>query len=95
MRRVENGNLVIEARKESWQGMNYTSARLLTKGKMSWQYGKIEVRAKLPRGRGTWPAIWMLGDTNPLKWPMTAKLILWSMWGLTRNYPWLGPLQKI
>src|SRR3954471_23540305 len=37
--RVENGNLVIEARKESWQGMNYTSARLLTKGKMSWQYG--------------------------------------------------------
>jgi len=67
--RVENGNLVIEARKESWQGMNYTSARLLTKGKMSWQYGKIETRAKLPRGRGTWPAIWMLGDTNPLKWP--------------------------
>ena len=67
--RVENGNLVIEARKEAWQGMNYTSARLLTKGKMSWQYGKIDVRAKLPRGRGTWPAIWMLGDTNPLKWP--------------------------
>ena len=67
--RVENGNLIIEARKESWQGMNYTSARLLTKGKMSWQYGKIETRAKLPRGRGTWPAIWMLGDTNPLKWP--------------------------
>ena len=67
--RVEDGNLVIEARKESWQGMNYTSARLLTKGKMSWQYGKVEVRAKLPRGRGTWPAIWMLGDTDPLKWP--------------------------
>lgn len=67
--RVDNGNLVIEARKEAWQGMNYTSARLLTKGKMSWQYGKIDVRAKLPRGRGTWPAIWTLGDTNPLKWP--------------------------
>jgi beta-glucanase (GH16 family) len=67
--RVENGNLVIEARKEPMMGMNYTSARLLTKGKMSWQYGKIETRAKLPRGRGTWPAIWMLGDTNPLKWP--------------------------
>ena len=67
--RVENGNLVIEARKESWQGMNYTSARLLTKNKGDWQYGKIEVRAKLPRGRGTWPAIWMLGSTTPLKWP--------------------------
>ena len=67
--RVENGNLIIDARKESWEGRNYTSARLVTKNKGDWQYGKIEVRAKLPRGRGTWPAIWMLGSTNPLKWP--------------------------
>ena len=67
--RVENGNLVIEARKEPWQGMKYTSARLVTKNKADWQYGKIEVRAKLPKGRGTWPAIWMLGSTTPLKWP--------------------------
>jgi len=67
--RVENGNLIIEARKETWEGKNYTSARLITKGKGDWQYGKIEVRAKLPRGRGTWPAIWMLGSNTPLKWP--------------------------
>jgi beta-glucanase (GH16 family) len=58
--RVENGHLVIEARKESWQGSPYTSARLVTKGKGDWTYGRIEVRAKLPSGRGTWPAIWML-----------------------------------
>ena len=67
--RVENGNLVIEARKESFMGLNYTSARLLTKNKGDWQYGRVEVRAKLPRGRGTWPAIWMLASTTPLVWP--------------------------
>ena len=67
--RVANGNLIIEARKESWEGKNYTSARLVTKGKGDWQYGKIEVRARLPKGRGTWPAIWMLSSTNPMRWP--------------------------
>lgn len=72
--RVENGVLVIEARKEPWQGMGYTSARLITKGKGDWQYGKIEVKAKLPRGRGTWPAIWMLGSTTPLKWPDDGEI---------------------
>ena len=72
--RVENGNLVIEARKENWLGMNYTSARLVTKGKAEWQYAKIEVRAKIPSGRGTWPAIWMLGATTPLRWPDDGEI---------------------
>ena len=72
--RVENGNLTIEARRESWQGMNYTSARLVTKNKGDWQYGKIEVRAKIPRGRGTWPAIWMLASNTPLKWPDDGEI---------------------
>jgi beta-glucanase (GH16 family) len=72
--RVENGLLVIEARKENWQGKNYTSARLVTKGTGDWQYGKIEVRAKLPKGVGTWPAIWMLGSTTPLKWPDDGEI---------------------
>jgi beta-glucanase (GH16 family) len=72
--RAENGNLVIEAIKEPWQGKDYTSARLLTKGKGDWQYGKIEVRAKLPKGVGTWPAIWMLGSTTPLKWPDDGEI---------------------
>ena len=53
--RVEKGYLIIEARKEPWEGKNYTSARLITKGKGDWQYGKIEVRARLPKGLGTWP----------------------------------------
>jgi beta-glucanase (GH16 family) len=72
--RVENGMLTIEARKESWENMNYTSARLVSKNKGDWQYGKIEVRAKLPKGRGTWPAIWMLGTTTPFKWPDDGEI---------------------
>ena len=58
--RVENGLLIIEARKEGLEGREYTSARLVSKGKGDWTYGRFEVKAKLPSGRGTWPAIWML-----------------------------------
>ncbi len=58
--RVEDGLLVIEARKELWQGNQYTSARLVTRDKAEWTYGRFEIRADLPAGRGTWPAIWML-----------------------------------
>lgn len=62
--RVEDGHLIIEARRESWQKREYTAARLVSKGKGDWTYGRIEVRAKLPSGRGTWPAIWMLPTLN-------------------------------
>lgn len=62
--RVENGKLIIETRKEDFQGSKYTSARLVTKQKGDWKYGRIEIRAKLPAGRGLWPAIWML----PTRW---------------------------
>jgi len=72
--RVENGNLIIEARKENWEGKQYTSARIVTKRKADWQYGSIEVRAKIPAGRGTWPAIWMLASTSPLKWPDDGEI---------------------
>ena len=51
--RVEDSQLVIEARKENWQGSSYTSARMVTKGKAEWQYGRIEVRARIPSGLGT------------------------------------------
>lgn len=71
--RVENGNLVIEARKESFEGKNYTSARLITRDKASWTYGRFEVRAKLPKGRGTWPAIWMLSNDMKI-WPDDGEI---------------------
>jgi beta-glucanase (GH16 family) len=72
--RVENERLVIEARKENRDGQNYTSARLLTKGRADWKYGKIEFRAKLPSGRGTWPALWLLAATDPLAWPDDGEI---------------------
>jgi beta-glucanase (GH16 family) len=72
--RVENGHLIIEARREKWDNRDYTSARLVTKGKGDWQFGKIEVKARIPGGLGTWPAIWMLGSTTPLKWPDDGEI---------------------
>ena len=72
--RVENGVLVIEARKETKGNRGYTSAKLSTKGKVEWKGGRLEVRAKLPAGRGTWPAIWMLAATNPLVWPDDGEI---------------------
>ena len=72
--RVETGRLIIEARKEKWEGKEYTSTRLITKGKGDWQYGKIDVAAKLPEGLGTWPAIWMLASTTPLRWPDDGEI---------------------
>ncbi len=73
--RVEQGHLVIEARKEPWQGAPYTSARVVTRGKGDWTYGRIEVRAKLPRGRGSWPAIWMLATTTDrMQWPDDGEI---------------------
>lgn len=73
--RIENGKLIIEARKEVYEGKNYTSARLLTQGKVEWKHGRIEALAKLPAGRGTWPAIWMLGaDIATVGWPRSGEI---------------------
>jgi beta-glucanase (GH16 family) len=72
--RVTKGLLTIEAHKENWQGKAYTSARLITRNKGDWQYGKIEVKAKLPKGLGTWPAIWMLASVPKLRWPDDGEL---------------------
>lgn len=72
--RLENGNLIIEARKETYQNRSYTSAKLWTKGKVEWKGGRIEVRAKLPKGRGTWPAIWMLSAKEPMQWPRDGEI---------------------
>ena len=84
--RVEDGHLTIEARKEPWEGKEYTSVRLITRGKAEWQYGKIEVRALLPDGRGTWPAIWMLAAKQPLKWPDDGEIDIMEHVGYNQGY---------
>src|SRR5689334_11617702 len=73
--RIENGNLVIEAVKESKGGKEFTSTRIVSKFKGDWLYGRIEIRAKLPKGRGTWPAIWMLStDWKYGGWPESGEI---------------------
>jgi beta-glucanase (GH16 family) len=73
--RIEDGNLVIEARQENYFGSSYTSARLKTQGKASWAYGRIEARIKIPRGQGIWPAFWALGtNCSSVGWPNCGEI---------------------
>lgn len=72
---ISNGTLKIIAKAENFSGSAYTSARLLSKDKFSFKYGKVEARAKLPAGIGTWPAIWMLGNNiNTVGWPACGEI---------------------
>lgn len=74
--RVEDGNLIIEAKKESYNNSNYTSARLKTKNLKQFTYGRIEARMKLPQGQGIWPAFWMLGSSfnGDSDWPQCGEI---------------------
>jgi len=85
---IENGNLVIKALHESdTHGIDqYSSARLNTANKQSWKYGKIEARIKLPKGKGIWPAFWMLGgniDENggDTPWPQCGEIDILELYG--------------
>ncbi|WP_198416683.1 glycoside hydrolase family 16 protein [Marinilabilia rubra] len=72
---VDGENLVITARKEAWDDFNYTSARLTTKEKGDWLYGRMEIKANIPGGRGIWPAIWMLPtDWAYGGWPESGEI---------------------
>jgi beta-glucanase (GH16 family) len=71
---IENGNLVITAKKESVGLNGYTSSRMTTQGKREFTYGKVEARIKLPVGQGLWPAFWMLGSNiNTVGWPACGE----------------------
>lgn len=73
--RKENGMLVIEARRDHFEGHAVTSASLTSRRSASWTYGRFEVRAQLAAGRGTWPAIWMLGDNiGEVGWPHCGEI---------------------
>lgn len=79
--RVEDGVLLIEARKETMEipgkagkTAKYTSGSIDTRGKADWLYGRIEVRAKVPKGRGIWPAIWMMPPDSKAGWPACGEI---------------------
>lgn len=73
--RLEDGNLVIEARKEFFIRRHYTSGRIKTQGLFSFTYGRVEARMKLPYGQGIWPAFWMLGDNiDEVPWPLSGEI---------------------
>ncbi|WP_276499302.1 glycoside hydrolase family 16 protein [Pontibacter litorisediminis] len=83
---VAGGTLTITARKEQRDGKDYTSARLVTKNKGDFLYGRFEVRAKLPTGRGTWPAIWMLPtDWAYGGWPKSGEIDIMEHVGYDQN----------
>ncbi|GAC1395488.1 MAG: hypothetical protein NVSMB63_15720 [Sediminibacterium sp.] len=82
---LSNGYMIIEARKENLGANNYTSARINTAGKKQFQYGRIDVRAKLPTASGLWPAIWMLGADFPqVGWPGCGETDIMELIG---RYP--------
>ena len=83
---LSSGNLIIEARQESYQGNNYTSARIDTYGKESPTYGRIDIRAKLPVSKGMWPALWMLGNNinTGTAWPACGEMDIMELIG---TYP--------
>lgn len=80
--RVEEGCLVIEARKEPMENREYTSARINTQGKVQIKYGYIEARIWLPAGQGTWPAFWMMG-TGASSWPRCGEIDIMEHVGKT------------
>ena len=83
---IENGNLVLVAKREDYQGKKYTSARLTTQGKYSVQYGRIDIRAIVPDGRGIWPALWMLGDNIGTDgWPNCGEIDIMELVGYEPN----------
>ena len=87
--RVQFGHLIIEAHHENYQDAQYTSAAL--ESKQSWNHGYFEFKAKIPTGKGTWPAIWFLGDgirkkgANYINWPLCGEIDLMENVGFDPN----------
>lgn len=83
---VADGKLTITAKKESMNGMAYTSTRLVSRNKMDALYGRFEIKAKLPSGRGTWPAIWMLPTDRVYgDWPKSGEIDIMEHVGYDQN----------
>lgn len=83
---VEDGFLKITARAEQFMGSDYTSTRIQSYQKFEFQYGRVDIRAKLPTGGGTWPALWMLGaDFETNIWPAAGEIDIMEHVGNQQN----------
>ena len=83
---IENGILNIVAKRENFSGSQFTSTRMKTQGKFEFTYGKVEIKAKLPSGGGTWPALWMLGANFPtVGWPSCGEIDMMEHVGNQQN----------
>ena len=72
---ISNNNLVIKTIKEKYKNADYTSGRINTQGKANWKYGRFEIRAKIPKTKGVWPAIWLLSETiSDEGWPKCGEI---------------------
>jgi beta-glucanase (GH16 family) len=79
---MHDGYLVIKAKRESESGFQYTSSRIITKGKKEFKYGRVDIRAILPKGQGIWPALWMLGSNiSDVSWPKCGEIDIMEMIG--------------
>jgi beta-glucanase (GH16 family) len=102
--RVENGHLVIEGRRDYYQGYEYSSGRIKTNGHASWTYGRIEARIQVPGGWGTWPAFWMMPDDFSRGWPACGEIDIMEEVGYDQDnlhatthslaYNWQRPEQR-
>ena len=79
---LANGYLTIEARRESYGNRQYTSSRIVTLNKFSFKYGRVDIRARLPKGKGLWPALWMLGSNfSSVGWPACGEIDIMELVG--------------
>jgi beta-glucanase (GH16 family) len=83
---LQEGHLVIEARQENYGGRNYTSSRMITKDNFDFKYGRVDIRAALPKGQGMWPALWMLGaNFATAGWPSCGEIDIMELIGHQPN----------
>lgn len=83
---VKNGYLTITAKQQNFGNHSYTSSRITTKNKQSFLYGRVDIRAALPKGQGLWPALWMLGDAiDEVSWPACGEIDIMELVGGSKN----------
>lgn len=81
---LQDGNLIITAKKENFAGAEYTSSRIITQNKKYFRYGRFDIRAILPKGQGLWPALWMLGQKfSTVGWPKSGEIDIMELVGGT------------